>query len=184
MQDITDQLYVKGVMEFMITKEARKTVENADDAKTDAAMVAALQTLLAKDEFAGGYCIDCFPRNAGQANELKSKGIKLDAVVVVEVEEAEILAFHARRVVDPETNVIYDTELNPPPEDIKDKCVKRPNDEEAAVKEKIAPFFKDIAGVKEVFGDIVITVKGTPEKDKVGACISDLMEKLKAVKPC
>lgn len=176
---ITEELGVKSVMEFMITKKARETNDD-EAAKADGNMCAALNALLNDSSFANGCCIDCFPKTGAQAKALEAAEVALDKVIIVEVDQQTIIDFHNRRVVDPETNTIYDTQTNPPPEDVKERCVQREPDTEEKVKEKLKPFYDEVEAIKAVYGDRVICVKGTPEQgEQADACVAELMAKLK-----
>ena len=107
-----------------------------------------------------GFVVDGLPKSAAQAALLQDSC--LEKLVVADVSEADLLEFHANRVMDPTDAKFYDKKNNPPPEgEVADRCIQRDDDKEEAVKERIAPWFKEIAGIKSAFGDKVFSVPGT-----------------------
>lgn len=128
---------------------------------------------------AAGFVVDSIPKTEAQAQAVKGAGVKL---VVVDISEAEVLEFHANRVVDSETGTSYDLKTSPPPEgDVAARCVKQGMDEEEQVKQRLAPYYAELPKIEAAFGDQIIKIKGTTEKgDAEAAMFTQLCSELGA----
>lgn len=100
----------------------------------------ALQDETARD----GAIFDGFPRNVSQAESLErilaDSGRKLDAVVVLEVPDEAIIERMSGRRTDPQTGVVYHVKHNPPPADVADRVVQRPDDQEETVRHRLTVY--------------------------------------------
>lgn len=146
---------------WLIKQATELNIAGADatDMKADDQMCKLLVALMEHHAGAAGYVLDGLPKTAAQAELLKGCAVK---VIQVDVSEADILDMHANRVVDPEGGKMYCKKTNPPPEgEIADRCVPRDADAEDKVKELIAPYFAELAGIAAAFGDKVLKVPGT-----------------------
>ena len=113
-----------------------------------------------------GFMLDGFPRTRPQAEALDKAmteaGMKLDAVVLIEVPDAMLEERAVGRRSDPETGTIYHLKYNPPPADVASRLVHRKDDTVEAVTtrvqkyhsetEPIVPFYEDKGILKRVDG--------------------------------
>ena len=100
---------------------------------------------------AKGFMLDGFPRTRPQAEALtaamEQTGIKLDAVVLIEVPDALLEDRAVHRRSDPETGKIYHLKSNPPPADIVSRLVHRADDTKEAVDKRIAKYHSETAPI-------------------------------------
>jgi adenylate kinase len=91
-----------------------------------------------------GAILDGFPRNAAQAEALRGilaeSGRSVDAVVALEVPAEAIVERMSGRRTDPETGAVYHVVHNPPPAEIAERCVLRPDDREETVRHRLAVY--------------------------------------------
>lgn len=77
-----------------------------------------------------GILLDGFPRTLKQAQAITAAGMKVDAVVVLDVSDKSLLERSAGRRVDPVTGEVYHLKFRPPPPQIIDRLIIRPDDTE------------------------------------------------------
>jgi adenylate kinase len=91
-----------------------------------------------------GAIWDGFPRNVAQAEDLHTimteEGSRVDAVVALEVPHDVIVRRMAGRRTDPETGKVYHLENNPPPAEIAERVVQRPDDEEETIRHRLSVY--------------------------------------------
>jgi adenylate kinase family enzyme len=113
-----------------------------------------------------GFVIDGLPKNAKQAQLLKDANI--DKAIVADLSEADLVEYFGNRVQDPQDpGKFYDLKKDPPPEgEVAERCTKRDDDAEDKVKERLQPYFAEVAGILAAFGDKVVKVAGTTKTGK------------------
>lgn len=77
-----------------------------------------------------GVLLDGFPRTLNQAKAITEAGLKIDAVIVLDVSDRSLLERSAGRRVDPVTGEVYHLKFRPPPPQVLDRLVIRPDDTE------------------------------------------------------
>jgi len=122
----------------------------------------------ATDE-ADGFILDGYPRNLSQVEYLDSI-TELDAVVLLDVGEDELLRRLTGRRVDPETGDVYHTEFNMPDDDeIVERLEQRDDDTEEVATERLEVYRENTEPVVEHYretGDL-IEVDGEADPDGV-----------------
>jgi adenylate kinase len=68
---------------------------------------------------------------------LAEDGESIDAVVALEVPAETIVRRMAGRRTDPETGAVYHVESNPPPAEVADRVVQRPDDREETIRHRL-----------------------------------------------
>lgn len=122
---------------------------------------------IAQPDCTKGFMLDGFPRTRPQAealdDALRNAGVKLDAVVLIEVPDELIEQRTIHRRQDPETGSIYHLLFNPPeseqvrarlvhrPDDTPEACAKR-LDKYHAETEPIVPFYETAGQLVRVDG--------------------------------
>ena len=122
----------------------------------------------ATDE-ADGFILDGYPRNLSQVEYLDSI-TELDAVVLLDVGEDELLRRLTGRRVDPETGDVYHTEFNMPDDDeIVERLEQRDDDTEEVATERLEVYRENTEPVVEHYRETgeLIEVDGEADPDGV-----------------
>jgi adenylate kinase len=140
----------------------------------DELTIAMVLERIQKPDCANGFMLDGFPRTRPQAEALDTAltgaGVKLDAVVLIEVPDKLLEERAVGRRSDPETGAIYHLTHNPPPAEIVGRLVHRQDDTAEAVQVRltnyhaqtapIVPFYEGKGILKRVDG------VGTPDESR------------------
>jgi adenylate kinase len=121
--------------------EAKKVMD-AGGLVSDEIILGLIDERLKQDDCNSGYLFDGFPRTLAQADALKANGVPVDAVVEIDVDDAEIIKRMGGRRVHLASGRTYHVVFNPPKEEGKDDetgepLVQRDDDQEATVKERL-----------------------------------------------
>lgn len=121
--------------------EAKKVMD-AGGLVSDDIILGLVKERIARDDCANGFLFDGFPRTLAQAEALKTQGIPLDAVVEIDVDDAEIIKRMSGRRVHPGSGRTYHVVFNPPREAGKDDesgepLVQRDDDKEDTVRQRL-----------------------------------------------
>lgn len=121
-------------------QEARKYMD-AGELVPDAVILGMVRERLSRPDARDGAIFDGFPRNVAQAEALREllsdAGREVDAVVVIDVAPEVIVRRMSGRRTDPETGVVYHVEHNPPPPEVSERVVQRPDDREETVRHRL-----------------------------------------------
>ena len=109
----------------------------------DDIIIGLVEDRLRRPDCRNGYLFDGFPRTIPQARALRERGIVIDAVVELAVDDAEIVRRLSGRRVHPASGRSYHVEFNPPARPGKDDAtgealVQRADDREATVRDRLA----------------------------------------------
>ena len=126
--------------------EAKKVMD-AGGLVSDDIILGLIDERLKQKDCAGGYLFDGFPRTLAQADALKDKGVKIDAVVEIDVDDSEIIKRMSGRRVHPGSGRTYHVVFNPPKEAGKDDetgepLIQRDDDKEETVRERLSVYHK------------------------------------------
>ena len=131
---------------------------------------------------AAGAVFDGYPRNAAQAASLDAMlaelGRAIDAVVYLEVDDDAIVRRMSGRRTDPQTGTVYHLEHNPPPAAVAARCVVRPDDAEATVRNRLEVYRASTAPLVEHYraaGVPVHRLDGDRPIERVQADIQGLL---------
>ena len=121
--------------------EAKKVMD-AGGLVTDEIILGLVKDRLAKDDCANGFLFDGFPRTLPQADALKEQGVVIDAVVEIDVDDAEIIKRMSGRRVHLASGRTYHLVFNPPKVEGKDnetgeELIQRDDDQEDTVKKRL-----------------------------------------------
>jgi adenylate kinase len=141
----------------------------------DDEMISMVRERLAKSDAAHGFILDGFPRDLDQARKFAQtpEGSSLDAVIVLEVAEDEIVERLSGRLVCPTCGRSYQAKLDPPKED--SRCdqdgtplVRRPDDAPGAVRHRLDIYKRVTAPLigfyKERGLAVIIDASAAPDK--------------------
>jgi adenylate kinase len=121
--------------------EAKKVMD-AGGLVSDEIILGLIDERLKQDDCNSGYLFDGFPRTLAQADALKANGVPVDAVVEIDVDDAEIVKRMGGRRVHLASGRTYHIVFNPPKEEGKDDetgepLIQRDDDQEDTVKERL-----------------------------------------------
>jgi adenylate kinase len=121
--------------------EAKKVMD-AGGLVSDDIILGLIDERLKEDDCNNGYLFDGFPRTLAQADALRDKGVAIDAVVEIDVDDSEIIKRMSGRRVHMASGRTYHVVFNPPKEEGKDDetgepLVQRDDDQEATVRERL-----------------------------------------------
>jgi adenylate kinase len=109
---------------------------------SDDIIIALVKERIAQDDCAKGFLFDGFPRTIPQAEAMRSAGVKLDAVLEIDVPDAAIIERMSGRRAHLPSGRTYHIEFNPPKVPGKDDVtgedlVQRADDSEATVRKRL-----------------------------------------------
>lgn len=121
--------------------EAKKVMD-AGGLVSDDIILGLVKERIAQADCANGFLFDGFPRTLAQAEALKAQGIRIDAVVEIDVDDEEIIKRMSGRRVHPASGRTYHVVFNPPKQEGKDDetgepLVQRDDDKEETVRQRL-----------------------------------------------
>lgn len=122
-------------------KEAKKVMD-AGGLISDEIIMGLIKERVKESDCQNGYLFDGFPRTLVQADALKAEGIAIDAVVEIDVDDAEIIKRMSGRRVHLASGRTYHVTFNPPKVEGKDDetgedLIQRDDDQEDTVKNRL-----------------------------------------------
>ncbi len=147
--------------------KAAKSYIDAGKLVPDEVVIGIIKERLSERDCEGGFILDGFPRTIPQAEALDSMGIKIDAVVDIDVPDDQIVTRMSGRRVCLKCGATYHVKFNPPAtENVCDACgetlVIRKDDSEDVVKSRLEVYHKETEPLKSYYGakGLVKTVVG------------------------
>ena len=140
---------------------------------------------ISEKDCANGFLFDGFPRTLDQANALKEKGIKIDCVIEIMVDDDEIIQRMSGRRVHSASGRTYHIKYNPPKqENIDDETgeplIQRPDDNEETVRKRLAIYHDQTSPLVDFYKKSSLVQNGNRyiEVNGVGD-ISTIQEQIK-----
>ena len=111
---------------------------------------------ISEKDCANGFLFDGFPRTLDQANALKEKGIKIDCVIEIMVDDDEIIQRMSGRRVHSPSGRTYHIKYNPPLEENVDDetgepLIQRPDDNEETVRKRLAIYHEQTSPLVDFY---------------------------------
>jgi len=159
-----------------------------DDGKLvpDSVVIGIIKKYMVDNNCENGFILDGFPRSIPQAEALEEMGIKIDAVLSIEVADDKIVERMSGRRVCP-CGASYHIVYNPPKkEGVCDKCGEalyvRVDDAAETVKNRLATFHRETEPLKEFYSKkgLLITVEGQEEVADTTALVFKALEAVEA----
>lgn len=147
----------------------------------DELVIAMVIERIAKPDAANGFLLDGFPRTRPQAEALDvalaDAGVKLDAVVLIEVPDQLIIERITGRRQDPETGAIYHLQFQPPPPEVADRVIQRSDDTEQACVARLQKYHSETTPIIPFYEDkgLLRRVSGVATPDEVTASITEAL---------
>ncbi len=109
---------------------------------SDEIIVALVLERIARDDCAGGFLFDGFPRTIPQARSTTEAGVEVDIVLNIAVDDEEIVRRLSGRRTHPASGRVYHVEFNPPKVENRDdetgeELIQRDDDREDTVRERL-----------------------------------------------
>lgn len=122
--------------------KAAKKIMDAGGLVSDDIIMGMIKERVKDADCKSGYLFDGFPRTLPQADALKAANIAVDAVIEIDVDDAEIIKRMSGRRVHLASGRTYHVEFNPPKIAGKDDVtgedlIQRDDDQEATVKKRL-----------------------------------------------
>ncbi len=146
-------------------KEAQAYIE-AGKLVPDSVVIGIIKKYMVEHDCENGFILDGFPRSIPQAEALEAMGVKIDAVLSIEVEDEKIIErMSGRRVCS--CGASYHVVYNPPHvADVCDKCGEalyiRADDAAETVKNRLETFHNETEPLKSFYEKkgLLISVEG------------------------
>ncbi len=176
----------RAVREGTPMGQKAKSFMDAGQLVPDEVVIGIIKDYLATDACRNGFILDGFPRSLPQAEALEAMGVRIDAVLSIEVpDDAIVKRMSGRRVCD--CGASYHVENNPPRvADVCDKCASalytRADDNEETVKNRLATYHavtEPIAGYYASRGQL-IRIAGEGNVDDITERIFDALKQIEA----
>ena len=126
------------------TEMGKMAKEAMDSGKlvTDEIIIGLVKDRIAEDDCKNGFLLDGFPRTVPQADAVKEAGIKIDAVIEIDVPDEEIVKRMSGRRVHQNSGRTYHLVYNPPKMEGKDdetgeELIQRADDKEEIVLDRL-----------------------------------------------
>ncbi|MSQ21466.1 MAG: adenylate kinase [Betaproteobacteria bacterium] len=121
---------------------AAKNVMDAGGLVSDDIIIGLVKDRLREADCSAGYLFDGFPRTIPQADAMKAAGVRIDFVLEIDVEDAEIIQRMSGRRVHPGSGRTYHIRFNPPKVADRDdltgeSLVQRDDDKEETVRKRL-----------------------------------------------
>ncbi|ANZ17940.1 adenylate kinase [Streptomyces noursei] len=147
-----------------------KSYMDAGNLVPDSVTIGMAEDRMEQGDAVEGFLLDGFPRNLGQAEALdaflQSKGLKLDAVLDLEVPEDEVVKRIAgRRICRKDSSHVFHVEYNKPQtEGVCDACggelYQREDDREDTVRKRLEVYHSETEPIIDYYKaqDLVVTI--------------------------
>jgi adenylate kinase len=121
---------------------AAKKVMDSGGLVSDDIIIGLVKERIAQPDCANGFLFDGFPRTIAQADAMKHAGVKLDAVLEIDVPDEAIIERMSGRLFHSASGRSYHVKFNPPKVTGKDDVtgeplIQRDDDKEATVRKRL-----------------------------------------------
>jgi adenylate kinase len=170
--------------------QARATMD-AGGLVSDEIIIGMVRERLAQPDCLAGCMFDGFPRTIAQAEAMKASGVRIDAVLKIEVEDEEIVRRMSGRRAHLASGRTYHVAFNPPKTPDRDDLtgeplVRRDDDREETVRERLRVYHEQTEPLYRYYTQWEASktegaphchaVSGVGALDRVGAALMDALE--------
>jgi len=165
--------------------EAKKVMD-AGGLVSDEIILGLVEERIKEADCENGFLFDGFPRTIPQADSLKERGVAVDAVVEIDVDDSEIVKRMSGRRAHLASGRTYHIIYNPPKVDGKDDetgedLVQRDDDKEETVLKRLAIYHEQTEPLIEYYSNWAASDEaGTPNYVKVEGVgsVEDIRDKI------
>jgi len=163
---------------------AAKKVMDSGGLVSDEIIINLVKERLTAPDCQSGYLFDGFPRTIPQAEAMKSAGVKIDAVLEIQVPDQDIIDRMSGRRVHVASGRTYHVTYNPPKQAGKDDItgeplIQRDDDQEATVRKRLevyhqqtrplVDFYDAWAATGQAAAPKLISISGTGSVEEITA---------------
>jgi adenylate kinase len=136
---------------------AAKKIMDEGGLVSDDIIMGMVKARIAEDDCKNGYLFDGFPRTIPQAEALREAGVAIDAVVEIDVPDAEIIRRMSGRRVHLASGRTYHLVFNPPQQEGKDDItgeplIQRDDDQEETVRARLNVYHDQTKPLIDFYG--------------------------------
>lgn len=161
---------------------AAKKVMDSGGLVSDDIIINLVKERLTAPDCQSGYLFDGFPRTIPQAEAMKSAGVKIDAVLEIQVPDQDIIDRMSGRRVHVSSGRTYHVKYNPPKQEGKDDVtgeplIQRDDDQEATVRKRLEVYHQQTSPLVDFYdawaasGDAaapkLISISGTGSVEEI-----------------
>ena len=153
----------------------------------DEIVIGIVKDYLSSEDCKNGFILDGFPRSIPQAEELEKMGVKIDAVLNIEVEDEAIVARMSGRRICSGCGASYHVEYNPSKvSNVCDKCGKslyiRDDDAPQTVKKRLETYHSQTEPLKAFYAErgLLVTVEGQDKVEDTTALVYKALDRFEA----
>jgi len=137
--------------------EAKKVMD-AGGLVSDEIILGLVKERIAEPDCSNGFLFDGFPRTIPQADALKERGVEVDAVVEIDVDDDEIVKRMGGRRVHLTSGRTYHVMYNPPKVEGKDDetgedLIQRDDDQEETVRKRLDVYHEQTEPLIDYYSD-------------------------------
>jgi len=135
-----------------------KKIMDAGQLVSDDLILEIIKVRITAEDCRNGYLFDGFPRTVAQADGMKANNIDVDAVVELQVDDAEIIRRMSGRRVHPGSGRSYHLIFNPPREEGRDDVtgealIQRDDDREETVMKRLEIYHSQTSPLIEYYSN-------------------------------
>ncbi len=150
-----DMLRVAITEKSPLGSEVKSVVESGALVSDDI-IIALVKERIRQADCQDGFLLDGFPRTVAQADILRYESIKIDYVIELQVDDAEIIARMSGRLIHQSSGRVYHKTYHPPKEAGKDditgeRLFQRDDDKEETVKQRLVIYHQQTQPLIEYF---------------------------------
>lgn len=156
----------------------------------DAVIISMVKNRLSQQDCEAGYLLDGFPRTVNQAEALKQADIHIDAVLVLDLPDDEIIKRLSGRWIHPASGRVYHA-INHPPKQLGiddetgEPLIQREDDKESTIRKRLAVYHEQTAPLVEYYRQQAsfsemkfVILNGTEQTDRVFESILSALSSL------
>ncbi len=145
----------KGTALGKLAKEAMDTGKLV----TDEIIIGLVKERIEQADCKNGFLLDGFPRTVVQADAIKDVGIKINAIIEIDVADEEIVKRMSGRRVHLASGRTYHLEYNPPKvvgkdDETGEDLIQRADDAEAVVKDRLSVYHEQTKPLVDYYRDL------------------------------